>query len=157
HNVQVSRRANAFVISNKSWITIQGFTVTRTDERSFNIKSGASDLAILDCTVTFSNKYGVYFNNCARVRMSGNVVTDNNNHGIILTAGSTGFVIEDNESARNALTGARSANGIYLYGSGNNTIRRNRWHHNQDTGQHLQSSSNDNLSYDNVSWSNGDH
>ena len=157
HNVQASRRANAFVISNKSWITIQGFTVTRTDERSFNIKSGASDLAILDCTVTFSNRYGIYLNNCARVRIAGNVVTDSNNHGIILTAGSTGCVIEDNEGARNAVPGARSANGLYLYGSSSNTIRRNRWHHNQDTGQHLQSASNNNLSYNNVSWSNGDH
>src|SRR5206468_10686561 len=45
----------------------------------------------------------------------------------------------------------------YVYGSSNNTLRRNRWHDNQDTGQHLQSGSNNNLSYDNVSWDNGDH
>src|SRR6185503_12216910 len=156
-DVRVGHRANAIVISNKSWITVQGFTVTRTDERSFNVKSGASDLSILDCTVTFSNKYGIYFNGCTNVRVAGCVVTDHNNHGIMLTAGCTGFVVENNEGARNAVPGARSANGLYLYGSSNNTIRRNNWHHNQDTGQHIQSSSNNNLSYDNVSWSNGDH
>jgi parallel beta-helix repeat protein len=157
HGVRVGHRANAIVISNKSWITIDGFTMTSTDDRAISIKSGASDIAILNCSVTFSNRYGIYVNNGARVRIAGNVVTDHNDHGIMLTSGSNGCVIENNEGARNAVPGARSANGLYFYGSSNNTIRRNRWHHNQDTGQHIQSSSNNNLSYDNVSWSNGDH
>src|SRR5262249_43793464 len=157
HQARVGRRANAFVLAGKSWITIDGFTVTRTEDRSIDVSGSANDVAILDNTVTFSNKYGIYVSNCARVRIAGNVVTDHNNHGIVLTTGATGCLVENNEGARNSLPGTRSANGVYVYGSSGNTFRRNRWHDNQDTGQHFQSGANNNLSYDNVSWNNGAH
>src|SRR5262245_13390674 len=157
HGALVGRRTNAFVLSGKSWVSIDGFKVARTEDRSFNLTSGSNDVSILNCTVTFSNKYGIYVTDCARTRIAGNVITDSNNHGIVLTTGTSSCLVENNESARNAIPGTRAANGLYLYGSTNNTIRRNRWHDNQDTGEHLQAGSNNNLSYDNVSWNNGDH
>ena len=55
------------------------------------------------------------------------------------------------------LPGTRSANGLYLYGATDNVIRRNKWHDNQDTGQHLQSGADNNVSVNNLSWNNGDH
>jgi hypothetical protein len=75
----------------------------------------------------------------------------------MLTTGTTNCTVEDNEGYRNALPAQRAANGLYLYGSSNNVIRRNKWHDNQDTGQHVQTGSNDNVSYNNISWNNGDH
>ena len=157
HGVKVGRRNSAFVLSGKSWITIDGFTATRTEDRALNIANGSNDVQFVNGVVTFANRYGVYVTDCARVRIANCVVTDNAHHGIMLTTGTSQCTVEDNESARNAVPGSRQANGLYLYGSTNNVIRNNRWHDNQDTGQHLQSGANDNLCYNNVSWNNGDH
>jgi len=157
HGTLVGRRSNAFVVSGRSWITLDGFTVTHTEDRSIYVSGGSTDIAVLGCVVTFSNRYGIYVNGCQRVRIAGNVVTDSNDHGIDLTGGCTGCLIEDNESARNAVPGTRKANGLYMHDSTGNTIRRNRWHDNQDTGQDFQLGASNNLSYENVSWNNGDH
>lgn len=153
----VGRRANAFILNGKSWVTIEGFTVKRTDDRAFQLTASANDNQLLNNNITFTNKYGIYLSGCSRVRIAGNVTNDNNNHGIMLTGSSTACVIEDNESARNALPGVRSANGLYMYSAPANVIRRNKWHDNQDTGQHLQTGSNNNVSVNNLSWNNGDH
>ncbi len=154
---RVGRRNYAFVLSGRSWITLEGFTATRTEDRAFYLSNGSNDVQLIGNTVTFSNKYGIYLSECLRARVASSVVTDNNHHGIMLTTGTSQCLVEDNESARNAVPGTRAANGLYVYGSANNTLRRNRWHDNQDTGQHLQSGSNNNLSYNNISWNNGDH
>src|SRR5262249_9756807 len=81
-------------------------------------------------------------------------------HGIELTAGTTGTTgstIENNESFRNAFPTARQANGLYMFGASGNRVIGNRFHDNQDTGEHMQSGSNNNLSIQNRSWNNGDH
>lgn len=157
HDMKVGRRNYAFVLSGKSWITIDGFTATRTEDRALNITNASNDVQFLNGVVTFANKYGVYVTDCARFRIADCVVSDNNHHGIMLTTGTSQCTVESNESMRNAVPGSRQANGLYLYGSTNNVIRNNRWHDNQDTGQHLQSGSNDNLCVNNISWNNGDH
>ena len=157
HGTAVGHRTRAFVLSHRSWITIDGFTTGRTEDRCFSITNSSSDLDILNCTATFANKYGFYVSDGTRVRVAGCIATDNNNHGFVLTGGSTNCLIENNEGARNAVPGIRSANGLYVYNSTGNTMRRNRWHDNQDTGQDFQAGASNNLSYDNVSWKNGDH
>jgi len=153
----VGRRASAFVVSGRSWVTIEGFTALRADDRAFNLTSDVRDLEILGNTVRFSSKYGIYVSDGVRVHIAGNRTYDNANHGIMLTVGTSNCVVEDNESYRNAVPGVRSANGLYLYGATNNIVRRNRWHDNQDSGQHMQSGANDNVCYNNLSWNNGDH
>ena len=85
------------------------------------------------------------------------VVAHVSDHGISLNSGTSACTIEDNESFLNALPTAREANGIYMFGSPANLLRGNRWHHNQDTGEQIQSGSNDVISIQNVSWANGDH
>src|SRR5262249_59830558 len=145
HQARVGRRANAFVLAGKSWITIDGFTVTRTEDRSIDVSSSASDVAILDNTAAFSNKYGIYVSNCARVRIAGNVVTDNNNHGIVLTTGATGCLVENNEGARNSLPGTRSPNGVYVYGSSGHPVRPNPWPDKQNTRPNSPAGANNNL------------
>ena len=157
HDMKVGRRNYAIVLSGKSWITIDGLTATRTEDRGVYISNASNDIQFINGKVSFANKYGIYFSEGARARIANCVVTDNANHGIILTTGATECVVENNESARNAVPGSRSANGLYMYGTTNSIIRNNRWHDNQDTGQHFQSASNNNVSYNNISWANGDH
>ncbi|MEO6461679.1 MAG: right-handed parallel beta-helix repeat-containing protein, partial [Candidatus Eisenbacteria bacterium] len=86
-----------------------------------------------------------------------NRVTASGDHGITFTAGTRASTIEYNESDYNARPGVRAANGIHLFGAPANTVRRNRLHHNQDTGLHVQAASDTTLSYQNTSWANGDH
>lgn len=153
----VGRRANAVVLNGRSWVVVEGFTITRTEDRTVQVAAQSNDVTLLGNTITFSNKYGIYVSDCARVRIASNVVSDHNHHGIMLTVGSTQCVVEDNESFRNAVPGTRAANGLYLYGATENVIRRNKWHDNQDTGQHFQTGADDNVSVNNLSWNNGDH
>jgi parallel beta-helix repeat protein len=154
---RVGRRSFAFTMNGKSWVTVEGFEITRADDRAFNLTGGSSDIVLAANTITWSGKYGIYMSDCQRVRVASNQVSDNAHHGIMLTSGTSNCEIEDNESFRNAVPNSRAANGLYLYGSTNNVIRRNRWHHNQDTGQHFQAGSNDNVSINNLSYENGDH
>jgi parallel beta-helix repeat protein len=153
----VGRRASAFVVAGRSWITIEGFTSLRADDRAFNLTSGAADLDIVGNTVRYSAKYGMYLSDCHRVRVASNTLSDNGHHGLMLTNATSNCTIEDNEACRNAAPDVRVANGLHLYSATANVIRRNRWHDNQDSGEHLQSGSNDNISSNNISWNNGDH
>ena len=157
HQIGVGRRKYGFVAYAEEWVTIEGFTVTRTEDRGIFLSDDCANVNVLRNTVTFANKYGIQATRGSALVIGSNTVSDNNDHGISITNGVTGSVIEDNESFRNARPGIRAANGIYLYGSPGNTLRRNRLHDNQDSGLHIQTGSNDCVSYLNRSWNNGDH
>jgi parallel beta-helix repeat protein len=157
HQARVGHRTYGFVMSGKSWITIDGFTVTRTEDRAIYLETSCSNVTLTHNTVTFSHKYGIQVIGGSGMLIGSNTVSDNNDHGIALTTGATGCVLEDNESFRNARPSERAANGIYLYGAPGNIARRNRLHDNQDTGLHFQSGSNNCIAYLNRSWNNGDH
>src|SRR6266571_960664 len=157
HRTQVGHRPYGFLVSGKSWVTIDAFTVTRCDDRCVQLTNAASNVAVLNNVVSFSGRFGIQAAGCSAVRIASNVVSDNADHGIALIGGTTGSTIEGNESFRNARPTARAANGLYLFGAPGNLIQRNRWHDNQDTGEQIQSASNNNLSIQNLSWNNGDH
>src|SRR6266545_7039426 len=157
HQTQVGHRRYGFFASGKSWARIEGFMVRRCDDRGFQLTSGSSNLELVENGVSFSGRMGIQVAGGTGNRIVSNVISDNGDHGISLTSGATGCTIEDNESFRNARPVERAANGLYLYGCSNNVIQRNRWHENQDTGEHIQSASNNNLSVQNLSWNNGDH
>jgi parallel beta-helix repeat protein len=154
---KVGRRSYLFSLHGRSWVTVEGFQAIRADDRAFNLTGFSNDVELVGNTITHSGKYGLYLSDCQRVRIASNLVHDNSHHGIMLTSGTSHCVIEDNEAFGNAVPSQRAANGLYLYGSTHNVIRRNRWHHNQDTGQHFQTGANFNVSTNNLSWNNGDH
>jgi len=160
HDVAASRRNYGFTMSTKSFVTVDGFEVRRTNDRGLNLFE-SNDVVIAHNTVSFTNSYGIQAVGCQRVRIEGNITTDANFHGIGLTAStnnqSTGCTVIGNESARNAHPTTRQANGIYLLNSPGNTLSGNRLHHNQDTGEHFGPGSNDCVSTNNISWANGDH
>jgi PKD repeat protein/phosphatidylglycerophosphate synthase len=154
--VLVGRRTYGIVMAGRSWVKVDGFSVTRTEDRGIYANSGSNDITISHNTVTLANKYGIQVSESARALIQSNLSTDNANHGIAVTTSVSDCVIEDNESARNAVPGTRSANGLYLYGASACRVQRNRWHDNQDTGEHIQQGAN-NISVGNLSWNNGDH
>src|SRR5438034_667423 len=157
HRARVGHRNYGFALSSRSWVVVDGFTVTGTEDRGIHLSGSCSNVTVSHDTVSFANKMGIYTTGASAIVIRSNMVHDCNHHGIALTAGTTGCTVEDNESFRNAVPGVRSANGIYLYGSPGNVLRRNRTHDNQDTGIDFQPGSNDCVSYLNQSWHNGDH
>ena len=157
HGTLVGRRSYGFTISAKSWVTIQGFHVTHAEDKGVQITSSSSQCEVSDNQVALNFKYGILVSGSSGCRVARNAVSDNGGHGIALTGGTTGCTIEDNESFRNADPLVRVANGLYVFGSPGNLFQRNRYHDNQDSGQHLQSSSGGCTSIQNRSWNNGDH
>ena len=157
HTLLVGHRGTVFLVLARHWVIVDGFTVTRTEDKSILVSDTSSDVTISHNTVSYSARFAIQAIGSSRVRILYNVTTDNLDHGISLTAGSTGCVVEDNESARNAQPIQREANGLYMFGAPGNLIQRNRWHDNQDSGQHMQSGSNNNISINNMSYNNGDH
>ena len=157
HQARIGRRKYGFSMFGKSWVTIEGFTITRTEDRGINLSGSCTHVTIARDTIRFANKMGIQVVGGSDIVIGSNSVADNNDHGISITSGATGVILEDNESFRNARPGTRAANGIYLFGSPGNTLRRNRLFENQDSGVHIQSGSNNCVSYLNRSWKNGDH
>jgi parallel beta-helix repeat protein len=153
----VGHRLYGFRLSGKSYVTIDGFTVTRTENRGIYL-SGASDQCDLSNNrISYAGSYGLVVLSCTGVMVDGNTVSYNLDHGIFLSTGSTSCTIQDNESFGNARATSRAANGIMLNGSPGNLVRRNRLHDNQDTGLQIDTGSDDNISLQNMSWFNGDH
>ena len=157
HQAFIGRRRFGFTLPARSFVTIDGFEVTRTEDRGINMSAGCTNITISRNKISFTNKMGIQAVGGSAIVISSNIVSDANDHGIALISGVTGSTIEDNECFRNALPTARASNGIHLFGCPNNTIRRNNVHDNQDSGIHIQSGSNNCILYLNRSWNNGDH
>jgi parallel beta-helix repeat protein len=153
----VGHRKYGFSIATKTFVKVIGFEVIHAEDRGILMQAGCTDMEVSNNKVTFSNSYGIQAINCQRVLIRGNTSSDNAFHGIGLTAGSTACTVENNESFRNAHPTTRVANGIYLYGATSNTLKGNRLHDNQDTGEHFAGGSNNCVSINNRSWKNGDH
>jgi parallel beta-helix repeat protein len=157
HQTFVGRRVNAFTATTRTYVTIDGFTIRRYEDRAVNLQNASDNCVVRNNTITFNYRYGVAVNGCSGVLVERNVIGDNQDHGIALTNLSAGCTVQDNECYRSVDPAARAANGIYLNRSSGNLFQRNRTHDNQDTGLHIGSVSNSNLSIQNVSWNNGDH
>src|SRR5437667_10964781 len=58
HQARVRHRTYGFVLSGRSYVTLDGFTVTRTEDRTIYLSS-CSNCTITHNTVNFANKYGI--------------------------------------------------------------------------------------------------
>ena len=151
----VGRRLYGFRITNLSFVQVDGFTVTRSEDKGVYL-TGAVKCAVRNNAVSFSRKYGIYVTGGASNLIEKNSVSDHQFHGIGLLGGATSNTVQDNECFRNADPAVRVANGLYVSGANGNISRRNRYHDNQDSGEQLGSLSDNNLEIQNVSWNNGD-
>jgi parallel beta-helix repeat protein len=161
--VVVSGQTNGFLISGRSWITVNRFVVSNTTGVGIRV-SNASRITLSGNEVSFSgrpvdgdNREGIRMSNVADSTVSGNKVHDNSDSGIFLDGGSTRNVVSGNECYENAREFERAAPGIRLYSAPGNTIVGNRSHHNEDSGIESYTGSNNNLVADNVTYDNGDH
>jgi len=93
--VTVTGAANAFKASSKSYVTIQGFTVTNT------------------------TSYGIYVTGSSNVTVSGNTVSGTAAAGIYVTGSSSNVTVDSNNVSGSATYG------IYDNGSPNSTISNN--------------------------------
>ncbi|HXS81755.1 MAG TPA: PKD domain-containing protein, partial [Methylomirabilota bacterium] len=156
HRAQVGARARGIFASGRSFVIIRGFTVTRTEDRCIQL-TNSSSIAVESNTLTFSGGIGLQASGDFGDRIVGNRASNNNDHGISLLNGATACTVENNEAFENADPTQRRANGLFVGGASRNTIRGNRWHHNQDSGEQFSPGAADNISLQNRSWANGDH
>ncbi len=160
--VNVQSGTNGFAISGKSYIVINGFSITGTTSYGISVKT-SSNITLTGNTVTFSGTQsssgkasGVYLSRVTSSLVSGNTSDHNSDHGFYLTGGTTTTTISHNEASFNAEGYQRNANGINVISPGN-TIIGNVLHDNEDSGLNFYPGGNNNLATLNVSYNNGDH
>jgi parallel beta-helix repeat protein len=157
HQTLVGLRHTGFLVDRRSWVTIDGFTITRTEGDGIDLNGAAfleppssNNLTVTNNTVTFSHGRGIRVGGAANVLIGSNVVSDNRIDGIYLS-GVNSSTIQDNEVFR-------SGGGIHLAGSPGNLLQRNNAHDNVfATGILLEKGSANNVSRQNFSWRNGSH
>jgi parallel beta-helix repeat protein len=161
--VTLTGQANGFVISGKSWITINGFAVTQTSSYGISV-SNSSYITVSHNHVTYSGqpvsgqtRAGISLSNVTDSLVVGNTADHNSYAGIQLTSGSTRNEVRGNETFANARQYERAAPGIRLYSAPGNVVDGNVSHHNEDSGIEAYPGSNNTLIYNNVCYENGDH
>ena len=161
--VTVTGDRYGFYASNRSWVTIEGFTVTGTTGDGFHVSSGSHHVELLGNEVSHAGQpeagltaKGIAVSDASDVLVQDNRVSHNSNYGIYLDS-STRVRVIDNESSFNAKGYQRAASGIRVYRSPANTISSNVSHHNEDSGIELYTDAADNLVVDNITYANGDH
>ncbi len=156
HDLRVGFHPNAFRITSRQYVTVRGFDVTRTEEHGiYSLQS--SNITIEKNHATFTGAHGIAIQGGTAVMVDSNTVSDAADHGINILSGVTNSTVQDNESFRNARVFERAANGLMVFNSTNILIQRNRFHDNEDSGLDFTNGSDNNVSIQNLSWSNGDH
>lgn len=157
--VTVTGATHGFTLSSRSWITVEGFTVTGTTSSGIYLWN-SNNITVSSNTVTASgqriqgaNAVGIYVGMTSSSTVVGNHVDNNSAQGIYLTQGSTGITVDSNEASLNAFGWERNANGIDVITSGN-TITRNVVHDNEDSGIQFYPGGNNNVVAGNLSYHN---
>ncbi|MEU7003437.1 PKD domain-containing protein [Nonomuraea sp. NPDC046570] len=160
--VTVTGGANGFKLTNRSYVVIDGFTVTNTTSHGFNVSGGAY-VTISGNTVTSAGTptsgqigAGIKLSGTTDSTISGNVTEYNSDHGIYLASGTTRVTVVRNSSNHNARGYQRNANGIDVIGPGNSVID-NVTHDNEDSGIQFYTGGDNGLAVNNVAYNNGDH
>ena len=150
-----------FALSGKSYITINGFTITGTSSNGISV-SGGSNVTISNNTESYagtpisSPAAGISLTNLSGGLVQGNITHDNSAHGIYLSGSTTGVTVLGNTSYHNAYQYQRNANGIDDIAPGNSIIG-NVTYANEDTGINIYTGGDNALVSDNVTYDNGDH
>src|ERR1700730_2992892 len=161
--VTIPNQTSGFVISGRSWITVNGFTVTNSNDVGINVQD-SSNITISNNHVSYAGlqlsgapRAGIRLGNTAASLVVGNTADHNSYAGIMLTTGSTGNEVRGNFTFNNAQGFARAAPGIRIYQAVGNTVDGNITHDNEDSGIECYPGANNTLVYNNVSYNNGDH
>jgi parallel beta-helix repeat protein len=152
HHAEVGHRLYGVYVSGRTWVTIDGFTSTRSEAAGIELTNLSNNITATHNATVFSGGYGIQVNNVSACLVGANVASDNLKSGIGLTAAATGCTVQDNETFRN-ITPSQSC-GIYNYGSPGNLIQRNSIHDNAYTGLKLIGGAINNVMVQNRSWRN---
>ena len=161
--VTVTGGTNGFVISGRSWVTVNGFTVTNTSDYGITVSNSTfitisnNDVSHAGFQTSGMTRGGIRLNNSTDSLIVGNKSHDNSYAGIMVVGGSTRNEVRGNETFGNARGFERAAPGIRIYQSPANVVDNNITHDNEDSGIESYSGANDTLIYNNVSFNNGDH
>jgi parallel beta-helix repeat protein len=162
-SVVLSGQASGFTISGRSWITVNGFTVTGTSGYGISVTSSAhitlsgNHVSYSGHPVSGQTRSGIRLGNVTDSLVSGNTADHNTYAGIELNNGSTRNEVKANVTFSNARGYERAAPGIRLYAAPGNIVDGNVSHHNEDSGIEAYPGSNNTLIYNNVTFNNGDH
>ncbi len=161
-SVLVTGGADGFVVSGKSYVTVQGFAVSSTSSYGIYINN-SNHIVVANNTVThtglpISGKIaaGIVLSGSTNVTVTGNTSDHNSDHGIYVNGTSSSNVVSGNEASFNAEGYQRNANGIDVTGT-SNTIIGNAVHDNEDSGLQFYTGGNNNLITLNTTYNNGDH
>lgn len=153
----------AFRISSKSYIVVDGFTITGTADRGIYV-SGSNNITLSNNHVSYSGRPvsgstrpGIYISSTTNSTISGITSNHNSSHGIQLTNGSNNNLVSNNIAFANAQQWQRDASGIRLDASNNNTILHNITYGNEDSGMTNYTGSSGNFFIGNLTYGNGDH
>ncbi|MBK7801800.1 MAG: VCBS repeat-containing protein [Chloracidobacterium sp.] len=160
---------SAFAMGAKSYIVIDGFSITNTPYKG--IYADASDhLTIINNHVsnagvtspTHPYEQGIYLRGTTYSEISGNTTDHNTCIGIRLVLNSDHNLVSNNISFANFSVVETDAAGIELTGSSYNTVIHNVVYSNEDSGinvyvHDLGVASSHNLIAGNLSYENGDH
>jgi parallel beta-helix repeat protein len=184
-SVVITGRVNGIKVSSRSWVTVQGFTITQTTGAGIYV-SYSSNVTVSNMTVTQTpGGNGIYVTQSSAITIAGNHVAyagqpasgytwqgiavnatsnsmvvgneaaHNTDAGIALINGATGIEVKNNVTFANARQYTRAAAGIDVRASGN-TIDGNTSYSNEDSGIQFYNGGG-NLAYNNVCYNNGDH
>jgi parallel beta-helix repeat protein len=158
-----SASSNGFYVNGKSYVTIQGFTVSGTSGDGIVVKN-SNNIALRSNHVANSGQpvqgklaKGIRLDGATDSVVATNTVDHNSDYGIYLVNASNRNQILANMVFQNARVTDRAASGIRVYGSTNNTVAGNVSHDNEDSGLEFFGGANNNLVVNNVSYNNGDH
>jgi parallel beta-helix repeat protein len=157
-----SASSNGFYASGRSYVTIQGFTVSGTGSDGIVVKN-SSNIALRSNHVLNSGQpaqgklaKGIRLDGATDSVVANNTVDHNTDYGIYLVSATRNQIL-GNKVFQNARVIDRAASGIRLYGSANNTVAGNISHDNEDSGLEFFTGANNNLVVNNISYNNGDH
>lgn len=161
----LSNGGNAFRISTKSYIVIDGFSINGTADNGIYV-SGSSYITISNNHVSYSGKTvsgstraGIYLASTTDSSIINNTIDHNSQDGIRLTTGAVNNLVSNNVSFANAEKWQRNATGIQVYGSSsyNNLITHNITYANEDSGLQFYNMTHNNFVIGNLTYGNGDH
>ena len=151
-----------FSISGRSYVTVNGFTITGTVRNGISVSSSdhitISNNVVTKAGVPASGQVaaGIVLSGTTASTVTGNQADRNSDTGIYLTGGTTQTLVSYNEASLNARGYQRNANGINVVAP-NNMIIGNLLHDNEDSGLQFYPGGDNNLATLNVSYNNGDH
>ena len=163
-NVTLTGGTNGFYTNGKSYVTIQGFTVSGTTQDAIVVSRNSSHITVRGNRVTNAGQpvsgltaRGVRVDITNDNTIANNTVDHNTDYGIYVVGGSTRNEITGNRVFSNARGFERAASGIRIHDSAGNTISGNFSHDNEDSGIELVTGSPNNFVINNVVYNNGDH